>query len=82
MFAPGLGIVEDPATGSAVASFAGALMQFEPLGDGVHDVVVLQGAEMGRASRIEMQMTIQSGRLVGVEIGGAAVVVSEGTLRL
>ena len=82
MFAPGLGIVEDPATGSAVASFAGALMQFEPLGDGVHDVVILQGVEMGRSSRIEMQMTIQSGRLVGVEIGGAAVVVSEGTLRL
>ena len=82
MFAPGLGIAEDPATGSAVASLAGALMQYEPLGDGVHDVTVIQGVEMGRESRIALQMTIEQGRLISVEIGGEAVIVSEGTLRL
>jgi trans-2,3-dihydro-3-hydroxyanthranilate isomerase len=82
MFAPALGIVEDPATGSAAAAFAGALMQFEKLGDGAHDVVIRQGVEMGRASRIDMQLTIEQGRLVAVEIGGSAVIVSEGVLTL
>jgi trans-2,3-dihydro-3-hydroxyanthranilate isomerase len=82
MFAPGAGVAEDPATGSAVAGFAGVLMQFEKLGDGEHDVVVEQGVEMGRPSRIEMQMTIAGGALVSVEIGGQAVIVSEGALLL
>lgn len=82
MFAPGLGVAEDPATGSAAASFAGALMQFERLGDGAHEVVIHQGVEMGRDSRIDLHLSIDGGRLVGVEIGGAAVVVAEGTLRL
>lgn len=82
MFAPGMGIVEDPATGSAAASFAGALLQHEPLGEGHHDVRVIQGVEMGRESHIDLQLTIENGALAGVEIGGAAVVVAEGTLRL
>ena len=42
MFAPTFGINEDPATGSAVAAFAGALMRFENLADGDHTVTVRQ----------------------------------------
>ena len=82
MFAPSFGIAEDPATGSAVAAFAGALMQFEPLGDGEHAFVVEQGYEMGRPSEISLQIVIRSGALASVEIGGGAVVVSEGTRHL
>lgn len=82
MFAPGLGIAEDPATGSAAAAFAGMLMQCEPLGDGVHDVVIEQGFEMGRPSLIDLQLTIEDGALASVEIGGGAVVVARGELTL
>ena len=82
MFAPSFGIPEDPATGSAAAAFAGVLMQFEPLGDGEHDFIIEQGYEMGRPSDIALQLVIERGRLASVEIGGAAVLVSEGTLRL
>jgi len=82
MFAPGLGIAEDPATGSAAAAFAGALMQCEPLGEGTHDIVVEQGFEMGRPSEIELQLTIAHGALVAAEIGGRAVVVSRGEILL
>jgi trans-2,3-dihydro-3-hydroxyanthranilate isomerase len=78
---PGMGIAEDPATGSAAAAFAGALMQFEPLGDGEHSFVIEQGYEMGRPSQIELQIVIREGALVSAEIGGDAVVMSEGTLR-
>lgn len=82
MFAPGSGISEDPATGSAVAALAGALMQFEPLGEGEHSFVVEQGYEMGRPSEIGLQLVIRDGALASVEIAGSAVIVSEGSLRL
>lgn len=82
MFAPGLGVPEDPATGAAVAAFAGALMQFERLGEGTHDVVIAQGYEMGRPSEIALQLVIEEGRLRAAEIGGSAVVVAEGEIRI
>ena len=63
MFFPGTGLAEDPATGSAAAAFAGALMQFEPLGDGEHDVPIRQGVEMGRPSEIALQVVIEKGAL-------------------
>lgn len=76
----GAGVMEDPATGSAAAAFAGGLMQYEPLGDGTHDVTILQGVEMGRPSRIALQLVIDGGALTSVEIGGGAVVVARGEL--
>lgn len=82
MFAPGFGLGEDPATGSAVAALAGALMQFEPMGEGEHSFIIEQGYEMGRPSEIAMQLVIQNGALASVEIGGGAVLVSEGELYL
>jgi len=80
MYAPSLGIAEDPATGSATACLAGALAEHEGLGDGTHDFIIDQGFEMGRPSRIELQIVIEGGKLVSGEIGGAAVVVAEGVL--
>ena len=79
---PGNGHPEDPATGSAAAAFSGALMQCEPLGDGEHDILIEQGFEMGRPSKISLQLAIKSGALVSAEIGGNAVVVSRGELLL
>ncbi|KFG69073.1 PhzF family phenazine biosynthesis protein [Microvirga sp. BSC39] len=80
MFGLGMGIVEDPATGSAAAAFAGALMQCEPLGDGEHNIVIEQGVEMGRPSEIRLQMVIKDGALASAEIGGGAVMVSRGEI--
>jgi trans-2,3-dihydro-3-hydroxyanthranilate isomerase len=82
MFAPSFGMGEDPATGSAVAAFTGALMQFEPLGSGDHSFVIEQGYEMGRPSEIDLQVVIDNGALASAEIGGGAVLVGEGTLEL
>ena len=79
--AQGIGVYEDPATGSAAAAFAGVLMQFEKLGEGEHSFVIEQGYEMGRPSEIDLQLTIREGALASAEIGGSAVIVSEGTLR-
>lgn len=80
MFWPGAGVAEDPATGSAVAAFAGAIMAYDQPGDGDHRLVVEQGYEMGRPSQIALELNVQGGALVSARIGGSAVVVSEGVL--
>lgn len=82
MFALDLGVPEDPATGAAAAAFAGVLVRFETLGDGTHDIAIRQGQAMGRPSEIDLQVTIEAGALRSVEIGGAAVIVSDGVLRV
>jgi trans-2,3-dihydro-3-hydroxyanthranilate isomerase len=80
MFAPGFGIAEDPATGSAVAAFAGVLADFEPLANGEHPFVIEQGYEMGRPSLIRLTLATRDRRLTGATIAGDAVLVTEGTL--
>ena len=80
MFWPDAGIREDPATGSAVAAFAGLAAAFERPSDGTHQLVIEQGYEMGRASEIALDIDISGGALVGARIGGGAVLMSEGVL--
>ena len=82
MFAAGLGVPEDPATGSAAAAFAGVLMEFERPGDGEHMVVIEQGVEMGRPSTISLGIEVEHGALRAATIGGAAVIVSHGAVEL
>ena len=80
MFAPGFGIAEDPATGSAVASFAGAIMAFDQPGDGEHRFVIEQGYAMGRPSEIELTLHVKNGALERATIGGGAIVVTKGVV--
>jgi trans-2,3-dihydro-3-hydroxyanthranilate isomerase len=80
MFAPAMGIIEDPATGSAVAAFAGLLGRFGGYGDGDHTVAIEQGYEMGRPSLMRLGMTIVAGQFTSVTVGGGAVIVAEGAI--
>ena len=80
MFAPRLGIYEDPATGSAVAAFAGVLHHFMPTGNGSRTVVIEQGYQIGRPSLITLSMTVRDRQLLGAAIGGEAIAVSDGTV--
>jgi trans-2,3-dihydro-3-hydroxyanthranilate isomerase len=82
MLGPGVGIREDPATGSAAAAFAGVLLANEVLADGEHDCLLHQGVEMGRPSRIGLAFRVENGELVAATIGGSAVMVAEGVLDL
>jgi trans-2,3-dihydro-3-hydroxyanthranilate isomerase len=82
MFAPSVGVPEDPATGSAAAAFACVFMDFEKPADGQHGFVIEQGDAMGRPSRITVSLDVAGGRLRQVRIGGQAVIVSEGRLRV
>ena len=80
MFSPRLGIPEDPATGSAVAAFAGLLVRFGDLPDGVSEILVEQGVEMGRPSVIRLEIELRDGDLHAVRLGGHAVRIAEGRL--
>ncbi len=82
MFAPAMGISEDPATGSAAAGFAAQIMACDKPADGEHSFIIDQGIEMGRPSRIKLGMKVGNGRLVSATISGSAVIISEGTLRI
>jgi trans-2,3-dihydro-3-hydroxyanthranilate isomerase len=80
MFAPKMGIAEDPATGSAAAAFAGLLAAQAGLADGNHRFRIEQGYEMGRPSLIDLTLTMSGGRMTRGQIGGGAVIVCEGTI--
>lgn len=77
LFAPDLGIGEDPATGSAAAALVGSLAG---PADGTHRVAITQGVEMGRPSLIHATATRVGGKVHAITIGGGAVVVGEGRL--
>jgi trans-2,3-dihydro-3-hydroxyanthranilate isomerase len=80
MFAPQLGVPEDPATGSAAAAFAGVIAKFAKPADRKHAVTIAQGYEMGRPSQIRVGMVMGGGTLQSATVGGDAVVVTEGTI--
>lgn len=82
MLASGLGVNEDPATGSAAAAFGGVLLANDGLRDGAHDCFLHQGVEMGRPSRIGVAFSVANGRLESTTIGGSAVLVAQGVLDL
>ncbi|MFO1100253.1 MAG: PhzF family phenazine biosynthesis protein [Xanthobacteraceae bacterium] len=82
MFAPTLGIPEDPATGGAVAALAGHLHACAALGDGLHHATIEQGVDMGRPSQINLEMQVAQGQLKRVRIGGSAVQFLSGSFEL
>lgn len=82
MFAPGLRVAEDPATGSACAAFAGYLAARDARQDGTLRWTIEQGFEMGRPSMLEVEADVRHGTLVAVRVGGASVLISEGTMEV
>lgn len=82
MFSPMMGIAEDPATGSAAAAFAGVAATVERPEDGVHQLIIEQGFEMGRPSLLALDLEIRGGILLRAALGGSAVRISEGVLHV
>ena len=82
MFAPALGISEDPATGSAVAALSGYISKFLEKNNGEFTYVVEQGFEINRPSIIEMSFSQKNQKIESVKIKGNAVIFSEGKISL
>jgi len=82
MFAPLSGVPEDPATGSANCALAGLLAHYSQDSNGSFSWRIAQGVEMGRPSTLIARAEKKDGVVQTTRIGGAAVLVGEGTIYL
>ena len=82
MFAPGIGVAEDPATGSACVALGGYLAARDPRSEGTLRWIVEQGFEMGRPSILEVEADKKAGRTTAARVGVRTVVVCEGAMEL
>lgn len=80
MFAPGAGVPEDPATGSAAAVLGGYLSKVDGCDAGSLHWTVEQGLEIGRPSVIQVEADRSEGATTAVRVGGSAVFVSRGVM--
>jgi trans-2,3-dihydro-3-hydroxyanthranilate isomerase len=81
MFAPGMGVPEDPATGSAAGPLALHLARHGRIGFG-EEIEIRQGAEIGRPSLLRARVDGSPDRIERVVVGGSAVIVARGEYRL
>lgn len=83
MFSPAGGTPEDPATGSAVVTFVGLLAHHRYYNARPDPTIqVTQGVEMGRRSEIQASAVMHDDELTEVRIGGSAVQISTGRIRI
>lgn len=82
MFAPSLGIEEDPATGSAAGPFLCYLIRngVEELKDEAARVEIHQGEALGRASTLYAQVEYGTGGYKNLQVSGDVVITGRGTL--
>jgi trans-2,3-dihydro-3-hydroxyanthranilate isomerase len=81
MFAPGSGVAEDPATGSAAGPLAVHLLRYGWISSG-DEIEIEQGTELKRPSRLFARASGTSERIDRVDVGGSAVVVARGEFQL
>ncbi|MEO8586103.1 MAG: PhzF family phenazine biosynthesis protein [Acidobacteriota bacterium] len=84
MFAPGAGVPEDPATGSAAGPLGIYLALHGAVPGGVADgrgsFRIDQGVEMGRPSELAVTVLVEDGRPAGVRVEGSAVLMMRGEI--
>jgi trans-2,3-dihydro-3-hydroxyanthranilate isomerase len=81
MFAPELGIIEDPATGIASGPLGCYLVEHGLVpADAAQRIVSMQGVAMGRPSKIHIAITGKPGAITNVRCGGHAVLVARGEM--
>jgi trans-2,3-dihydro-3-hydroxyanthranilate isomerase len=81
MFAPELGVAEDPATGSASGPLGCYLVRHKVVGpEKANAMISLQGVIMGRPSHVHMSIAVEGTEIASVRVGGEAVIAGEGIL--
>jgi len=80
MFCPALGIAEDPVSGNAHAMLAAYLWDLGAFDDKPANFLGAQGRQMGRPGEVRVRLEVQNGEMEAAHIGGAAIIISEGTL--
>ena len=83
MFAPELGVAEDPATGIASGPLGCYLVRHKIVpADKADAMISLQGVKMGRPSHVHISVGVEGAEITSVRVGGEAVLAGEGTLYL
>ena len=82
MFAPAMGITEDPATGGAASALGGYLASRSTQRDGTLRWTLEQGFEMGRPSLLHIETDVTDGQVQAIRVGGQSVLVGEGAIDL
>lgn len=82
MFAPAMGIEEDPATGGAAVALAGYVARHHTGTEPNLAWRISQGKEVGRPSELLLEVDRAADRIVEVRVGGTSVLMGEGTLRI
>jgi trans-2,3-dihydro-3-hydroxyanthranilate isomerase len=81
MFAPELGVAEDPATGIASGPLGCYLVRHHVVApDAAGAMLSLQGAKMGRPSHVHISIGVDGGTISSVRVGGESVLAGEGLL--
>jgi trans-2,3-dihydro-3-hydroxyanthranilate isomerase len=81
MFAPDLGVGEDPATGGASGPLGCYLVRHKVVPpEKAEGMLSLQGAKMGRPSHVHISIGVEGREIASVRVGGESVVAGEGTL--
>jgi trans-2,3-dihydro-3-hydroxyanthranilate isomerase len=80
MFGPGLGMAEDPATGSAAGPLALHLARHGRIAFG-DEIEIEQGVEIGRPSKLYARVDGTTDAVERIEVGGSAVIVARGEFR-
>jgi trans-2,3-dihydro-3-hydroxyanthranilate isomerase len=81
MFGPGIGVAEDPATGSAAGPLALHLARHGRIAFG-DEIEIVQGVEIKRRSVLYARVDGSADAVGRIEVGGSAVVVARGEFRL
>src|SRR5207244_7292777 len=82
MWAPALGVEEDPATGSACAALVGAMASKPEFGGMAYRLSIQQGVLMGRRSDIEAEARKRDGVVTSVSVGGATTYIASGEIEV
>jgi trans-2,3-dihydro-3-hydroxyanthranilate isomerase len=81
VFVPGLGVSEDPATGSAALGFGVYLVESGLLPpDGESSYTISQGVEMGRPSTLACRVTAVGGAVTAATVAGSVVPIARGEI--
>src|SRR5436305_8178821 len=82
MWAPALGIEEDPATGAACAALVGAMASKHDFGGPAYRLSIQQGVSMGRRSEIEAEARKSGDVVTSVSVGGATAYIASGEIEV
>lgn len=81
VFAPAVGVAEDPATGTACACVAAYMVRYNLIDCGPEThITIAQGVEMGRPSEVHVLLRVEDGRVTSLRVGGQCVWTGQGEL--